>query len=1071
MVPSERPIDENMRALQERAKELNCLYRVDAILSNPKVSLEDALRELLQVIPPGWQHPEVCRVKITLAGRVYQDRGFEESAWMMKAPIAVRDEVAGEIAVCYVEARPERDEGPFLKEERKLINTIASRIGQHILQRQIKSALRSWDSAVRSIDDKKPWRVILAFLRRTDPTLLMQLTRKMINYLCWNGVKDAEKLLQELSPEGSSTAIFSLDESRPLGKHQQDPVTLTERAFQIASEHLSDDEVISNMQLWIKAEKAQFLMTTLEDMDASVAEIADAVERYRGSGIEEEDLPLAMRTGFRVALLRRLVSDQLEYVNLAKEYVSVNDFYEVVRHIVYPQRSHGKLGGKAAGLLFAWQVIRKSSEYGELAASVKVPKTWYVASDGVLEFIRFNHLEDVYARKYQEVDQIRQEYPGVIQVFKNSPFPPDLEKGLAAALDDFEDRPIIVRSSSLLEDRPGTAFSGKYKSLFLANQGSKRERLDALKDAIAEIYASIFAPDPIEYRAERGLLDVHEEMGVLMQEVVGTRVGKYYFPAFSGVAFSNNEFRWSARIRRDDGLVRLVPGLGTRAVDRVSDDYPVLIAPGQPKLRVNVSPDEVIRYSPKQIDLINLEKRCFETVAVQDLLREVGTSYPMYQRLVSIADRDRIRRPIGVVAGEEGADTIVTFDGLIAETTFVSQVRTILKVLKQKMKTPVDIEFACDGKDFYLLQCRPQSYGGENKPSPIPRDLPRESVLFRADRHVSNGRVPDITHVVYVDPQGYNDLPDRKSLEDVGRAVGRLNRMLPKRQFILMGPGRWGSRGDIRLGVSVTYADVNNTALLMEIARKKGNYVPDLSFGTHFFQDLVEAGIRYLPLYPDEEGVILNEAFLKRARNMLPDLRPEYAHLADVVRVIDVPRETDGSVLRVLMNADIDEAVGTIATPSAAIEEAQPELAAATPGRDDAWKWRLRMAERIALELDPERFGVKGFYVFGSTKNATAGPASDIDVMVHFAGTEPQQHELLVWLEGWSHCLAEMNYLRTGCRVDGLLDVHVVTDEDIAKQTSFAAKIGAVTDAARPLKMKGPGSDGEKARETFTAGA
>ena len=116
----------------------------------------------------------------------------------------------------------------------------------------------------------------------------------------------------------------------------------------------------------------------------------------------------------------------------------------------------------------------------------------------------------------------------------------------------------------------------------------------------------MFGPDPIQYRAGRNLLDVHEEMGIMIQEVVGTRVGRYFLPAFSGVAFSNNEFRWSPRIRREDGLVRLVPGLGTRAVDRLSDDYPVLVAPGQPGLRVNASLDEVVRYSPKMVDLIDL---------------------------------------------------------------------------------------------------------------------------------------------------------------------------------------------------------------------------------------------------------------------------------------------------------------------------------------------------------------------------------------------------------------------------------------------------------------------------------
>jgi hypothetical protein len=599
----------------------------------------------------------------------------------------------------------------------------------------------------------------------------------------------------------------------------------------------------------------------------------------------------------------------------------------------------------------------------------------------------------------------------------------------------------------------GAAFSGKYRSLFLANRGTKKERLAALTDAIAEVYASIFGPDPLEYRAERGLLDVHEEMGVMIQEVVGVRAGDYFMPAFSGVAFSNNEFRWSPRIKREDGLVRLVAGLGTRAVDRLGDDYPVLIAPGQPGLRANVSTDEVLRYSPKMMDVINLQTGEFVSVRVQDLLREVGAYFPMVGDIVSVVDRTRIRRPIGLDVDFEKDMLVVTFDGLAARTPFVARMRALLKLLRDKLGVPVDIEFASDGKDLYLLQCRPQSYAAEAAAATIPQDVPADRVVFTANKYVSNGRVGDITHIVYVDPCKYRELADLQQLKDVGRAVGKLNKLLPKRQFILMGPGRWGSRGDIKLGVSVTYSDINNTAVLIEIARKEGNYVPDLSFGTHFFQDLVEASIRYLPLFPDEQGILFNEDFLTRSPNILADLLPEYAHLADSVIVIDVPRSTEGMILRVLMNADQEQALGMLASPAAQVDAAEDRKKDPGTPLESHWRWRLRMAERIAAALDPGRFGVKGLYLFGSTKNATAGPGSDIDLLVHVDGSEATRRDLSTWFEGWSLCLAEMNYLRTGQKSDGLLDVHYVTDEDIAKQTTYAAKIGAVTDAARPLAL------------------
>lgn len=112
------------------------------------------------------------------------------------------------------------------------------------------------------------------------------------------------------------------------------------------------------------------------------------------------------------------------------------------------------------------------------------------------------------------------------------------------------------------------------------------------------------------------------------------------------------------------------------------------------------------------------------------------------------------------------------------------------------------------------------------------------------------------------------------------------------------------------------------------------------------------------------------------------------------------------------------------------------------------------MAERIASQLDPQRFGVAAMYVVGSTKQGTAGPSSDIDLLIHFRGTGKQRAELLLWLEGWSLCLDEMNHLRTGRRTGGLLDIHIVTDEDIAMKSSYAVKIDSPTDPARPLLLK-----------------
>ena len=306
---------------------------------------------------------------------------------------------------------------------------------------------------------------------------------------------------------------------------------------------------------------------------------------------------------------------------------------------------------------------------------------------------------------------------------------------------------------------------------------------------------------------------------------------------------------------------------------------------------------------------------------------------------------------------------------------FLSLLRTVLEELEEQLDHPIDIEFACDGEDFYLLQCRSQSYGSDIIPADIPADIPEEKIIFTANRYVTNGTISNINHIVYVDPEAYSQISSREEMLDVGRAIGRINSILTKRNFILMGPGRWGSRGDIKLGVNVTYSDINNTAALIEVAQKQGDYIPDLSFGTHFFQDLVESAIRYLPLYPDDQDILFNHQYLRESKNIYKELVPDFPHLENIIHVIDVKNTSNGSVLQVLMNADANLAVGFLAEEESLLDgQTVQQTRLQARAKEDHWRWRYQTAEAIASQLDPERFGVKGIYLFGSTKNATAGP-------------------------------------------------------------------------------------------------
>ncbi|MDM7997806.1 MAG: PEP/pyruvate-binding domain-containing protein [Acidobacteriota bacterium] len=1046
----DKSVDKLIDDLKERSKELNCLYEVEEIMSDPNLGLEEVFRRIVDTLPAGWQFSDICQAKITYGDFEAQTEGFRETLWEQHADIVVQDEVVGRIRVCYTDERPQADEGPFLKEERKLINTIADRLKHRILHTKLKTV---FERQRREGASHEEWEVILDLLRRTDPKLLMRISRKMLNHLSWAGYDRAHRILERISPSARlDEDAPERDENRPLRvTASQDILSASEDIFKLAKMHLPEQEILAFIQKWIKEDRSGFLIKVLENSNSSLAEIASAIERYRHLIPQGVELSSPRERAFRVSLIQRLLNEDAHFVQVAKQFISVNDFHDLLDRTVFPAGSHGRLGGKGAGLFVAAQILKKYAAENALLRSIRTPKTWHITSDGLHDFINYNDLEELAEHKYKDVAQVRQEYPAIIQVFKSASFPPELVNGLSIALDDLPEVPLIVRSSSLLEDSKGTSFAGKYKSLFISNQGTKQERMLALMDAVAEVYASMFGPDPLGYRKQRGLIDFHEEMGIMIQEVVGARVGRYYMPAFAGVAFSRNEFQWSRRIRREDGLLRMVPGLGTRAVDRVQDDYPILISPGQPTLRVNVTVEEKVRYSPKRMDVINLESGLFETIEIRDLIREYGDVYPLIHQLVSIFQDERLVQPWNLGIDRERDSCVVTFEGLLQRTPFVEQASAMLKALQGEFRAPIDLEFAHNGTDLYLLQCRLQSYSARSKPAEIPRDVPKDRILFSANRYVTNGAIGNITHIVYVDPQKYAELPSRADLMAVGRAVAALNQLLPKRQFILMGPGRWGSRGDIRLGVSVSYSDINNTAMLIEIAQKQKDYVPELSFGTHFFQDLVEASIRYLPLYPGDWGTLFHESFFRNSRNWLPDLLPEFAFLADAVRVIDVTDTAPGRVLQILMNGELDEAMAILSEPSTEPMELPLETAdgpAAERDADAHWRWRLRSVEQIAEHLDPDRFGVKAMYVFGSTQNGTAGPQSDIDLLIHFAGTPAQEKALMTWFEGWSLCLSYLNYLKTGYKTDGLLSVHLITDQDIRDQTSYAVKIGATTDPA-----------------------
>lgn len=757
------------------------------------------------------------------------------------------------------------------------------------------------------------WRLQFEDLRGRRPDLAEKVCRKLLVDMQRQGLVDFDSLDDEV------TGVLHLsgerrgsEPNRPKPKMSPEARNaLYELAIKYAERYLEPGEILAAILLTEKRQLAFDGARMAEDVETSLEDLRKKIQEFLQFAPREAILPRATIIGTRAALVRRLLTDQLPFIAVAKKFIRVSDFDFLMEHLIPTEGDQGRIGGKAAGLLLARSILEHAKRVGRLETDFKIPESYFVPSNGILEFIEHNGLEEVINVKYQEIDEVRDEFPLVERLFKSGAFPPVLHKGLEEMLWKIGEKPLVVRSSSLLEDRIGHSFSGKYKSLFIPNRGPIERRLAELEDAISEVYASIFHPDPIEYRKERGLLDFQEQMGILIQVVVGREMEGLLMPAFAGVAFSRCEMRWSPRINRTDGMARLVLGLGTRAVDRTGDDWPVMVALEQPHLKVLQQPEEVYRYSQHEVDVVDLNSGHFEAIEIEPLLKRLGRRVPMANKIFSIYRHHQLVPILGFMMQSDD-QLVVTFDGLL-KGSFPRDLKQILDLLEEGLGEPVDVEFAHDGEFLHVLQCRALSLASSANHIPIPPDIPEIDKIFTANRFVQMAQSRNLKWVVVIDPRDYELLPSREAMLRVAKAVGAINRELPPKSFILIGPGRWGSRGDIRLGVPVTYADICHTTMLLEVARQKGSYVPDVSFGTHFFQDLVEAEITYLPLYPDQEGAVWNEAFLNNSPNALAEIVPKYADLEDVVKLIDVSKVSDGRYLHVIMDGEAERALAFLA--------------------------------------------------------------------------------------------------------------------------------------------------------------
>ncbi len=609
----------------------------------------------------------------------------------------------------------------------------------------------------------------------------------------------------------------------------------------------------------------------------------------------------------KVVLIRTMVSDQLQYIKLARKWLKVADLEEIRRRKI----GMGKVGGKAAGMLLAMRILKETAP-PEIRDSFRTPESFYIGSDVFYNFMSQNGLMHWNDQKFKSEEEIRADYPLIRAEFSKGQFSPEIVKRLEEVVSEAGNRPLIVRSSSLLEDSFGTSFAGKYESIFCPNQGTPEENLFALTNAITRIYSSGLHPDVLLYRHHKGLAEYDERIAILIQFVEGERFGRYYLPHGAGVAFSRNLYRWSPQILKEDGFVRLVWGLGTRAVDQTGNDYPRLVALSHPLLHPAADVKSIKRYSQQYVDLIDLEANAFRSLPVKEVL---SARYPVMRYVAQIDQDGYLTAPRTNLMDVN--KLVVTFDELLRRTPFARRMREALNLLEKHYNSPVDTEFTVEVLNpgeirpevrITLLQCRPQSHMDNGGNVQLPQNLAEADIIFSTHRMVPRGVVEEIRYVLFVSPEGYFSLETPAERNKLERTIGELNAALADERFIAIGPGRWGTASP-DLGVHIGYADIYNTLALVELSGEGIANAPEPSFGTHFFQDLMEAHIYPLGIYLDDPDVIFNRDFFYETPNRLDRWLDADKAAKTCLRLIAVEDYRPGHCLSLVMDDDLGKAV------------------------------------------------------------------------------------------------------------------------------------------------------------------
>ncbi|MFA7672729.1 MAG: PEP/pyruvate-binding domain-containing protein [Clostridia bacterium] len=623
-----------------------------------------------------------------------------------------------------------------------------------------------------------------------------------------------------------------------------------------------------------------------QNMDSYERFFRKAKEAYYEGTIDDETL---------TKISRSMMTHDPKMSKMIRNEFSPEDLFFIKTKII----GTGTIGGKACGMLLARKMIEN---YLPADAKFNEPHdSFYIGTDVFYSYIVDNGLWSLRIAQRKEENYFKLAEKLSMSILHGQ-FSQQVRDQFRRMLEYFGQIPIIVRSSSFLEDGFGNAFAGKYESIFCPNGFDPETRLEAFLNAVRRVYASTMDQSALEYRRKRGMAETEEQMAILVQRVSGTKFGDYYMPCAAGVGFSYSIYRWSDELSSDAGLLRLVAGLGTRAVNRTASDYPRLVNLDKPESTVLVTEEEKHRFSQRFMDVINTKTNMLEEVSVYDAI-------PLFPKWYTdlVCEHDSAAENLLEERGRFQPVMFVSCAGIVQNRELMQLMKDILSMLAQHYRTPVDIEYTMNFEpegafSINILQCRPLCVWQSSARQSIPK-IRKEDILFKVHRtFMGNTAKTGIDVIVFIDSVKYHNMP-YNSKSTIVSLIGKINQYYSGsgRKLMLISPGRIGTSSP-ELGITAAFSDISNFNVICEYEDEKIGFIPELSYGSHMFQDLVESDMIYVAIMDKRNNNIFNRDFLSDRESVLYNILPAVSDHSDIVRVYETDPDAQLSVYMDLMN-------------------------------------------------------------------------------------------------------------------------------------------------------------------------